>query len=433
MANKYLNQDGLLYLWQKIKGLLAGKVDKVEGMGLSSNDYTAADKAKLAAIEEGANKTIVNNTLTSTSTTEALAAAQGKVLDEKIKAVEDSLGELGYGDMMKATYDANGDGIVDNADKLGGHLPTYFATAAELQAANEEIAKKVEKVDGKGLSTNDLTNELKGQYDAAYAHSQVDHAPADAERNAIVTVSVNGAAVGADANRNVNIVMPTKVSEFTNDAGYLTAHQDISGKLDVDGNGSDVTATFMAASAREVPVSGEKLSVIFGKIAKYLADLKSVAFSGSYNDLTNLPEIPVVTNDLTNELKAQYDAAHAHAIAEHAPVNAQANVIEAVTVNGQAVACNDKCVDIIVPTTVAALSDAGDYALKADIVNVYKYKGSVANFEALPAEGNVAGDVYNTEDTGMNYAWTGSAWDNLGEIFAIEHISNAEIDAILAQ
>lgn len=35
---------------------LAGKVDKVSGKGLSANDYTAADKAKLAGVEAGANK-----------------------------------------------------------------------------------------------------------------------------------------------------------------------------------------------------------------------------------------------------------------------------------------------------------------------------------------------------------------------------------------
>ena len=46
--------------------------------------------------------------------------------------------------------------------------------------------------------------------------------------------------------------VPTNVSSFTNDAGYLTQHQDISGKADT-------------------------------------ADLKRVAFTGSYNDLTNKP------------------------------------------------------------------------------------------------------------------------------------------------
>ena len=47
---------------------------------------------------------------------------------------------------------------------------------------------KVDKVDGKGLSANDLTAALKGNYDAAYTHSQAAHAPADAEKNIIVGV-----------------------------------------------------------------------------------------------------------------------------------------------------------------------------------------------------------------------------------------------------
>ena len=37
---KFLNDDGLLYVWQKIKVLLEKKVDKVEGKGLSTNDLT---------------------------------------------------------------------------------------------------------------------------------------------------------------------------------------------------------------------------------------------------------------------------------------------------------------------------------------------------------------------------------------------------------
>ena len=43
----------------------------------------------------------------------------------------------------------------------------------------------------------------------------------------------------------------------------------------------------------------------------------------------------------------------------------------------------------------------------AKVASVYKYKGSVANEAALPTEGQVVGDVYNLEDTGMNVAWTG--------------------------
>ncbi|MCI6072158.1 MAG: hypothetical protein MR715_10275, partial [Subdoligranulum sp.] len=46
----FLSYDGLLYFWQKIKALLAGKVDKVDGKGLSTNDYTTAEKTKLAGL-----------------------------------------------------------------------------------------------------------------------------------------------------------------------------------------------------------------------------------------------------------------------------------------------------------------------------------------------------------------------------------------------
>lgn len=74
-----------------------------------------------------------------------------------------------------------------------------------------------------------------------------------------------------------------------------------------------------------------------------------------------------------------------------------------------------------------------DLALKSDLSSVYKYKGSKVNYAALPESGNEAGDVWNVEDTGMNYAWTGTGWDALGESFTIEAITNAEIDAITAE
>lgn len=36
------------------------------------------------------------------------------------------------GDMFKSTYDTDNNGIVDNADKLGGELPSYYAPSADL-------------------------------------------------------------------------------------------------------------------------------------------------------------------------------------------------------------------------------------------------------------------------------------------------------------
>lgn len=63
-------------------------------------------------------------------------------------------------------------------------------------------------------------------------------------------------------------------------------------KLGSTGDGSNLTSKFSQASSRTNLSSGEKDSVSKGKIMKFFADLKAVAFSGSYNDLANKPSIP---------------------------------------------------------------------------------------------------------------------------------------------
>lgn len=59
---------------------------------------------------------------------------------------------------------------------------------------------------------------------------------------------------------------------------------------------SNSTVAFTEAQTRTNIATGEKLSVICGKIKKLFADLKTVAFTGSYDDLTNKPSIPTVNN-----------------------------------------------------------------------------------------------------------------------------------------
>lgn len=45
--NKYLDYDGLIFLWNKLKNMFANKVDKQNGKDLSSNDFTGEYKAIL--------------------------------------------------------------------------------------------------------------------------------------------------------------------------------------------------------------------------------------------------------------------------------------------------------------------------------------------------------------------------------------------------
>ena len=55
----------------------------------------------------------------------------------------------------------------------------------------------------------------------------------------------------------------------------------LANKLNKSGDGSNVTAAFTAATTRANIATGEKLSVLFGKIAKWFADLGSLAFKST--------------------------------------------------------------------------------------------------------------------------------------------------------
>lgn len=62
-------------------------------------------------------------------------------------------------------------------------------------------------------------------------------------------------------------------------------------------------------------------------------------------------------------------------------------------------------------------SEEIDQKINTAIGSVYRVKGSVANYEALPKDNVTIGDVYNLEDTGANYVATSSTpdWDKLSE------------------
>ena len=61
------------------------------------------------------------------------------------------------------------------------------------------------------------------------------------------------------------------------------------GKLELDGDGSQVTASFTPEETREAIATGETAATLWGKVSKWLSDLKAVAFSGQYADLTGAP------------------------------------------------------------------------------------------------------------------------------------------------
>ena len=107
----------------------------------------------------------------------------------------------------------------------------------------------------------------------------------------------------------------------------------------------------------------EGLSYFWGKVKAYI----TTQLLGKVDKVDGKG---LSTNDLTNALKSNYDAAYDHLSAAHAPASAETNVIEVVKVNGTALTVTNKAVNVAVPTTVASLSDAGNYALKTEIPTV---------------------------------------------------------------
>lgn len=73
----------------------------------------------------------------------------------------------------------------------------------------------------------------------------------------------------------------------------------LANKLDKTGDGSNVTAAFTAATTRANIATGEKLSVLFGKIAKWFADLGTLAFKST-----------VAKSDLASDVQTSLDKAN---------------------------------------------------------------------------------------------------------------------------
>ena len=81
---KFLDENGLLYLWSKIKSAF---VSKETGKGLSSNDYTTTEKNKLTGVATGAQVNVIES-----------VKVNGTALSVANKAVDVTVPTLGSSD-----------------------------------------------------------------------------------------------------------------------------------------------------------------------------------------------------------------------------------------------------------------------------------------------------------------------------------------------
>lgn len=98
--------------------------------------------------------------------------------------------------------------------------------AALITKVKNALNNKVDKVNGKGLSSNDLTTALKNSYDGAVTDVAT-LKKVGAEKNIIVGVKVNGTALSIDSTRTVDVTVPTdeQIGSKIEGYGYQTEDQ----------------------------------------------------------------------------------------------------------------------------------------------------------------------------------------------------------------
>lgn len=188
---KYLDDNGLLYLVQKIKGWLSNKVDKVDGKGLSTNDYTTAEKNKLSGISDGAEAN-VNADWNS-------ASGDSQILNKPFNSIGSGLA------VTNGVLSATGGGVADSVD--------WENVVGKPDLSNYALASDIP------TNVSELTN------DARYITSLSNQD----ERVFEVYVDITQGRIIAESGIEYVLAnysdIPTNNNQLTNGAGYQTASQ----------------------------------------------------------------------------------------------------------------------------------------------------------------------------------------------------------------
>ena len=213
---------------------------------------SAAETAKTDA--QAARDAIVNMIVEAVTVETGKPATVSKSLVDNVYKLVFGLprGETGATGPQGAT----GNGISGIALKSGNHAPgtsdVYTITLTDGTTFDFAVYNGAN-----GAGTGDM---LASVYDPQGKHQDVFKYVDDAIKDVKVTTDAT----------------PTQGS--TNPVQSGGVYSALANKLGKTGDGSNVTAAFTAASTRINIATGEKLSILLGKIAKWLGDLKALAF-----------------------------------------------------------------------------------------------------------------------------------------------------------
>lgn len=212
--------------------------------------------------------------------------------------VDSKLGDIDSG--VISVNEKTGVVTLDTDDISDASATNKFVTTGEKASWNAkanvsyvdtEVAKKVDKISGKGLSTNDFTTALKNKLDAIEAGAQ---------KNVIELIKRNGTNLPVDG-KAINIEVPTKLGELTNDVTFQTKAQVQSLIADQGKMKKEIVASLPSVSTaddntmylvRNKQDSGYEEWMVINGTWEILGDTAAVDFTGYVHE----DDITLITN-----------------------------------------------------------------------------------------------------------------------------------------
>ena len=308
----------------------------------------------------------------------------------------------------------------ENEKHISLGLLKQFATGFK-EKIDALLNNKVDKVSGKQLSTEDYTTTEKSKL-------------ATLEPLTIKSIKVNNSALTPDGSKAVNIdltkyAIKTEVTQEIVEAVSGIEGFDAQVVEELPQTGKKGILYLVANSSEEDKNAYDEylwLTDKYEKLGTRSIDLSQYALKS---------EVPTKVSQLTNDSAFQTStqvgaivdgkiAGKADKTYVDTELGKKANTSHTHTkaqITDMPTKLSQFTNDSGFQTAANVDTKLADYAKKTDIASVYKYKGSKANYAALPTEGQVVGDVYNVEaadsthgiKAGDNVAWDGTKWDVL--------------------
>ena len=156
---KYTDDNGLLYLIGKIKTLVGTKVDKVEGKGLSTNDFTTQEKTKLATLQNYDDTSISNRVTTLENAGYQTQSQVQTLINSSLSSVMTYKGTVAnYSDLPSQdvvvgdTYNITNASANNNA----GDNATWNGTTWDILGSNIDLSSYLQRSELVAITNNEI-------------------------------------------------------------------------------------------------------------------------------------------------------------------------------------------------------------------------------------------------------------------------------------